>query len=76
MKLYLAKVTNSTLMDGSYEQVLGVYSTPEKAVEALKTHWNFDEAENLSKYLWRYIFDGELSMYYEVADIELDKLPE
>jgi hypothetical protein len=73
MKLYLAMTTSATLMEGDYEKLLGVFSTPEKAIETFKDEWGFNKAAQLKEYAWKYIHDGELTIYFEVVDAELDK---
>lgn len=73
MKIYLAIVTDSTLMDGNYEHVLGVFSSPELAIEELRTQPGFTDAEQKTALSWKNVFDGELTEYFEVIEAELDK---
>lgn len=60
-------------MEGSYEHVLGVFSTPELAVEELSDEMHFSDADQVSKWHWKYVFDGELTHHFEVIEIELDR---
>lgn len=72
MKLYLALESSATLMEGTYENLIGIYSTPELAAAAFYGHC-FDGAERVGDFRWVNHVDGELTVYYEVEVLELDK---
>jgi hypothetical protein len=72
MKLYLAVVTDIT-MESTSEDVLGVYETKEEAAKALGEHWNFKRAQNIGDGKWRYIYDGEYSVYFEIEETALGR---
>lgn len=73
MKLYLAMTTDSTLVEGNFEHILGVFSSPELAVEELKKEHGFSDAKQTDEFEWKLVFDGELTEYFEVVVCELDK---
>jgi hypothetical protein len=73
MKLYLAIENTSTLMEGDSEVVLAVCSTPELAMSFLKDRFWFIKAKQRGPYEWFNSVDGELSVYYRVEEVELDK---
>lgn len=73
MKLYLAMSTHVTLMEGSFENILGVFSTPEKAAEELKKEHGFSDADKVADFRWKLVFDGELTEYWEVIPVMLDE---
>lgn len=73
MKLYLAIETSNCLMEGSFEDLLGVYSTKEKAIERLTRQSNFTKAKLIAEDVWDYLYDGTLTVQFSVEEIELDK---
>lgn len=72
MKLYLSMESTVTPMEGQSEHLLGVYSTPELAASAFSGDW-FMAAERVGDFRWVNHIDGELSVYYEIEVLELDK---
>lgn len=73
MKVYLAVITTDTLMEGSSQEVIGVFSSKKKAAEAFKENYSFEEAEQIGDFSWRNIFDGELAYYFDVIEAILDE---
>lgn len=73
MKLYLALNTAHMLLEGPYEHILGVFSTPELASAEFKKDDMFADAEKVAEFTWKYIFDGELTHYWEVIPVTLDE---
>lgn len=72
MKLYLAFKDSCTMMEGYYQNVLGVFDTEKKAWDYLKKTADYKYSkENKSGRV--YHFDGELSYYWQVKEIELNK---
>ena len=71
MKLYLACKDACTLMEGVYEQCVGVFDSEQKAWDYLRTTSDFElsESKGNSKV---YHFDGELSYYWYVKEVELN----
>lgn len=76
MTLYLAKETAQTLMEGDFERIHGVYSTPELALEGLRVQFYFKNAIQTDEYRWTYHYDGTVSYYYEVIETKLDQIIE
>jgi hypothetical protein len=62
-----------SFLEGSSIEVLGIFSSYDKALECIKTKPYFKECEKLDAHTFKYIFDGELNIYYEITEIELDK---
>lgn len=74
MKLYLAYKDANTLMEGYYEQCLGVFDSAELAWNYLKTTSDYEHSEKSKEYNRRvYHFDGELSYYWRVEEVILNK---
>lgn len=74
MKLYLAYKDCNTLMEGLYESCLGVFDSEKKAWEFLKTTGDFEHSESSKRSKGRvYHFDGEMSYYWHVLEVELNK---
>jgi hypothetical protein len=73
MKLYIAMMTTTTFNEGDFEHILGVFSTPELAAAEFKTQEFFDEAQKMGEFKWKFVFDGELTEWFEVIPCELDK---
>jgi hypothetical protein len=74
MKLYLAYKDSSTLMEGHYENCLGVFDSEQKAWDFLRTTSDFEYAETSKNGRSKvYHFDGELSYYWYVSEVELNK---
>lgn len=73
MKLYLAFRTDTTLMEGDFESVLGVYSTPDKALARLKEESFFNRFTQVGDIFFENVVDGEWTITLEVKEIELDK---
>lgn len=73
MKLYLAMEYSDCLMEGTFEECLGVFSTPEKAIHELSDCMWFQEADQKSATSWEYIYDGEMTMRFEVKEAQLDE---
>lgn len=75
MKLYLAVERSITLMEGTYEEVLGVYSTPELAEAAfLNSGVRFTDKniKKLSPTKWEKVYDGELTVTYTIEEVTLN----
>jgi hypothetical protein len=72
MKLYLAYKNSVCLMEGEYEHCLGVFDSKERAWDFLKTTDDFKFAEK-TRSGWTYHFDGELSYFWYVQEVELNK---
>lgn len=71
MRLYLAVEEFDSFNHGSYETVLGVYSTEAAAIEGLKQGSWFEGARPCVGY-WLHVY-GEDSIYYRVEEVSLDK---
>ncbi len=74
--VYMVTREDNTLMEGTYTTVKGVYSTPDKATECIKSMYDIADFEKISDELYKCVYDGELTSYYTVQTIEVDKLPE
>lgn len=74
MKLYLAIKESTTLMEGASEQVLGVFDSEETAWAYLKTTSDYEHSKPSKSGATRvYHFDGELSYFWYVNEVELNK---
>lgn len=74
MKVYMAFKDASSLMEGTFQDCLGIFDSEEKAWDYLKTTSNFEYSEWTKKKKSRvYHFDGELSYYWYVKEVELNK---
>lgn len=73
MKLYLAFKTAITLMEGESEQVLGVFDSEKAAWSYIETTSDFEHSEPGIGNNRVYHFDGELSYYWYVQEVELNK---
>lgn len=75
MQLYLAIKETITLMEGSSEEVLGVFDSGETAWTYLKTTTYYEDSEphKNNENVRVYHFDGELSYYWLVREVELNK---
>lgn len=70
--VYIAvEVSFST--DGVSENLIGVFSGYGKAAQALQKCLWFDKAKRKRRGLWEYVYDGELTICFEVREIEIDK---
>lgn len=74
MKLYLAVRRDITLMEGTYEEVLGVYSTPVLAEAAFNINaWlRPSTTKRLSPTEWKDIYDGELTVTFSIEEVTID----
>lgn len=74
MKLYLAYKNCNTLMEGDYENCVGVFETRDKAWDYLKTTSDFEYSKSINQGAARiYYFDGEMAYYWHVKEVELNK---
>lgn len=81
MKLYLAYKDSQTLMEGTYENCLGVFESEEAAWVYLASTDDFEKSEHsvnrktkeVNKKVRVYHFDGELSYFWYVKEVELNK---
>lgn len=75
MKLYLAYRDTSTMMDGNYSDVYGVFDTEKNAWKCLKKTLDYENSKQHKKdpKMRVYHFDGELSYYWYVKEVELNK---
>lgn len=73
MKLFMAIADHIALMEGSSREIIGVYDSKEKAIVALKRFMPETGIEVVKDTRYRYIFDGEYQIYYEVEELELNK---
>jgi hypothetical protein len=72
MDIYLAHKDTHTLMEGTFEEVLGVFDSVEKAWAFLATTRDFERSKQ-TKDGRVYHFDGELSYYWHVRGATLNK---
>lgn len=73
MKLYLA-IESAFTNDGTFETVYGVFSTPEKAMESMEICSWFEQSKPTQReWCRRHTVDGELSVEFEVVEVELNK---
>ena len=72
MKLYIAYDGTVTLCEGYSENLIGVFSTIELAINCLKKQSNFKRYKKLNELKWEYLFDGEMTQYYFIREEELD----
>jgi hypothetical protein len=73
MKLYLVTHEVETLMEGTFINVLGVYSSRKAALNLIKDMHDFKKYEKTSTNVFKYIFDGEMTEYYVIKKVHLDK---
>lgn len=73
MNFFMVVIQDECLMSGTFERVLGVFSSRDKAFEVIKTEWNFSKAEKMKENSWRYIMDGEMTTYFDIEEITIDK---
>lgn len=74
MKVYLAFKDSNTMMEGYFEQVVGVFDSEDKAWAFLKTTSDFEYSNPSKNGKYRvYHFDGELSHHWRVMELELNK---
>lgn len=74
MNLYLAIKVVSTLMEGDYQTLLGVWSSYDSAYKIISSDVNWSEYERVKDLnVWKYIFDGEMTEILEIRECELDK---
>lgn len=75
MELFLVKRETASLLDGIYTEILGVFSCKEKAKSAIENQFDFEyfTTVNTRNNCWKYVFDGELTYYYLIEEIILDK---
>lgn len=71
-KLYLAYNDTQTLMEGYYENCVGVFDSEQKAWECLEKTYNYNNSMK-KKNQRVYHFDGELSYYWYVKEVILNK---
>ena len=72
-EIYLALEIYNSFDTGEHTTVLGVYSSPAKALEALKSSTWWDRAEKLNDGLYR-AYHGQDSVDWIIEPIDLDKL--
>lgn len=73
MKLYLA-VQRAYTPQCNLSKVIGVFSSKKKALIQIKLNcFEFSKAKLVREDVWRYVFDGELTYYYEIEQTELNK---
>lgn len=74
MKLYIAYKDTDTLIEGTYSNIIGVFDSDQKAWDALSKDNDFQHAIPSKFGNGKvYHFDGELSYYYHVKPMELNK---
>lgn len=62
----------SSFMEGYNELLLGLFTTKEKALSALKKQPRFKETQySKEKNLWNYQLDGELTIFYYIKKLEV-----
>lgn len=74
MTVYLAYKDTNTLMEGYYEQLMGVFDSEQKAWDYLRTTGDFEASELCKDGVSRvYHFDGEMSYHWSVhaADVNM-----
>lgn len=70
--VFLAKETACMLMEGDSLTVHGVYASFKGALAALKANaFHFDDAEKRDEGRWCYVFDGEMTLIYEIERVEV-----
>lgn len=73
MKLYLAMEYSDRLMEGTYEELIGVFSSTELAGLALTDRTWFKDATMTAPCAWEYVFDGELTKRWKIIQAKLDQ---
>lgn len=74
MKLYLACKDAHTI-EGTFEDVLGVFDSRDKAWEHLKGTHNYELSKPIDRLpaIREYVYDGELSYSWYVVEVELNQ---
>ena len=75
-KVFLLKKVCSTLMDGTYTDIIAIFSTHEKATEVIMYQHDIRRYEKLNDNCYRYIFDGTMTEFYEIDEITIDEVPD
>ncbi len=60
-------------MEGTYERVIAVCSSQEKAVEHIFKYSTYGDELKKKEGYWEYVYDGEMSVTYEVQECTLDE---
>ena len=73
MTVYLAYRDTNTLMEGYYEQLMGVFDSEQKAWDYLRTTGDFEKSEPIENNTSRvYHYDGEMSFHWSVHAASLN----
>jgi hypothetical protein len=73
MEVYLAYKDAETMMEGTFEECLGVFDSEEGAWAFLKTTYNFDRSKPTKGGSRVYHFDGTLSYRWHVRRAIVNK---
>jgi|GEM_PF-4210802 hypothetical protein len=71
-KLYLVTSTVITMMEGDYEEFMGIFSLIQLAEEAVLKQHDINEYKRHGNH-WSFVFDGETEYCYDIREVILDK---
>lgn len=71
-KVYIAYSGYTSFSDGSSDTVIGVFSSKEKAIAAIKEQHNFFKYKETPYDSWVYHFDGELTQSLSIEERQID----